>query len=104
MLRCVGNKIQEALRACDQVFRYGGEEFVILIADTNKAGAELVAERIRSDIADCQYGETNLHVTASLGIALLEKNDTATLLFDKADKALYQAKDSGRNRIELYQN
>ena len=104
VLRYVSGKIQGALRGCDQVFRYGGEEFVILLTDTNKAGAKLVAERIRSSIAASQCGETAIQITASLGIAFLEKIDTATRLFDKADKALYQAKDSGRNRIEFYQS
>jgi diguanylate cyclase (GGDEF)-like protein len=104
VLKCVAGKIQETLRSCDQVFRYGGEEFVILLADTDKAGAELVAERIRSGITDCKCGETGIQVTVSLGIAFLQKNDTATQLFDKADKALYKAKDSGRNRFELYQS
>ncbi len=104
VLRCAANKIQGALRSCDQVFRYGGEEFVILLAETNEAGAKLVAERIRNGVASCKCGEPGILITASLGIAFLQKNDTATQLFDNADKALYRAKDNGRNRIELHES
>lgn len=86
--QCTASNIQETLRSCDQVFRYGGEEFVILLAETNEEGTKLVAERIRSGIADCKCGETGIQVTASLGIAFLTENDSSTELFDKTDKAL----------------
>jgi diguanylate cyclase (GGDEF)-like protein len=94
------NCIERGLRLSDQAFRFGGEEFVVLLSDTDLAAAQVVAERIRSCIASSSVinNEMVIRFTASIGIAELDKDDTEQSLFDHADHALYFAKGEGRNR------
>ena len=74
--------------------RFGGEEFVILLSETDLAGAEIVAERIRSSIEAhaLSYDMQSVSVTASLGVSVLHTNDTADSLVKRADDAMYKAK------------
>lgn len=104
VLREVVNQAQHALRTSDLFYRYGGEEFVALLTHTEPAGALVVAERIRSLVRahPCTCDDLELWVTVSLGIAALEQEDTPLSLFDKADHAMYRAKDSGRDRVVVY--
>lgn len=94
-------KIKENLRDSDIVFRYGGEEFIILLSDTDGNGAELLAERIRSSIQHhtIAYGMETIKVTASLGVSTLRDNDTIESFIQRADKAMYTAKTKGRNQV-----
>lgn len=100
VLREVAHRIQRCIRRSDMLFRYGGEEFVILLSNTTKAGANLTAERIRFAIAranrECEQGQ---EVTISLGGTNLREGDDAESLFARADNALYQAKNAGRNCV-----
>ncbi len=100
VLRNVASRIADVMRTTDLVFRYGGEEFVILLAGTPIDGAALVAERIREAIGrqPCPCDGDDIGVTVSLGVAELDDTTEATL-FDRADHALYQAKSHGRNRV-----
>ena len=93
--------IKESLRDSDIIFRYGGEEFVILLSDTDANGAALLAERIRSSIEHhtIAYGMETIKITASLGISTLRKDDSLESFIKRADEAMYKAKDSGRNRV-----
>lgn len=93
--------IKESLRDSDIVFRYGGEEFVILLSDTDARGAELLAERIRSSIErhTIAYGMTTIKVTASLGVSTLRIGDSAESFIKRADEAMYTAKNNGRNQV-----
>jgi len=93
--------IKENLRDSDIVFRYGGEEFVILLSGTNANGAKLLAERIRTSIENhtIAYGMEILKITASLGVSTLRDNDTVESLVQRADKAMYKAKRKGRNQV-----
>ncbi|NOT85768.1 MAG: GGDEF domain-containing protein [Methylococcaceae bacterium] len=102
-LSSVANTLRLAVRATDIVFRYGGEEFVIVLSDTPKAGAEIIAERIRNEInkQSLVYGDTILDITASLGISTLQAEDTTTTLVERADHAMYLAKQNGRNRVQV---
>lgn len=104
VLRTIARRIKEELRETDLLFRYGGEEFVILLSGTDVAGAKVVAERIRQAVAEtpCMCEGSNVHVTVSLGAAQL-KGDSATQLFERADQALYQAKQQGRDRVVIAQ-
>ena len=81
----------------------GGEEFVIIMPDTDLARAIQVGERLRACVASDPFeinSDTLLRVTASVGIATLERaDDTPETLFKRADKALYSAKREGRNRV-----
>lgn len=85
--------------------RYGGEEFVVVLPNTSIEGAKRVAERIRSLIATTPFkaSGTTLYITVSLGIASVIPSDVdgQDTLFKKADDALYQAKEGGRNRVEI---
>lgn len=100
-LASVASWVNESVRGCDTVFRYGGEEFVILLADTHQTDAAIIAERVRSGIEShtLAYGMDVLNITASLGVSSLQKNDSPESLVKRADAAMYQAKQSGRNRV-----
>ncbi|MBI3562284.1 MAG: GGDEF domain-containing protein [Gammaproteobacteria bacterium] len=104
VLRSLSNLIKEALRACDMLFRYGGEEFALLLSGTAHPGAKLVAERVRQSIENYpfEYNGKPLKITVSIGLACLGSRDTAARLFNKADAALYQAKSSGRNCVREF--
>ncbi|AMJ60035.1 hypothetical protein AXW83_06745 [Bosea sp. PAMC 26642] len=91
-------------RATDLFARIGGEEFVALLVGTDKAGALLVAERLRSSIAESSIRTSagSIRVTASVGLAAVTMKDrSVTSSLRRADKALYRAKESGRNRVEV---
>ena len=81
--------------------RFGGEEFILLLAGTTIDEAGFIAERMRKSIENEAYSseDTNLSSTASFGISSLKPLDTIEALINRADKALYIAKDQGRNRV-----
>lgn len=93
--------IQQCTRTTDALFRYGGEEFNILLNNTELSGAKELAERIRSTIekTPCICNDVSINITVSMGISSLQIEDNSTALFKRADSALYQAKDSGRNQV-----
>jgi diguanylate cyclase (GGDEF)-like protein len=100
-LKAVVNCVNDSLRGVDDVFRMGGEEFVILLSDTGPREARMVAERIRSAISGMQF-ETNgmsVPITASLGVATRRQDEGNREVLDRCDKLMYSAKRSGRNRI-----
>ncbi|MFI3135663.1 MAG: GGDEF domain-containing protein [Methylococcaceae bacterium] len=101
-LSSVASWIKQAIRETDIVFRYGGEEFVVVLSDTNKEGAEIIAERIRNEINShtLAYGINVLDITASLGVSTLQVDDTGTSLVQRADHAMYLAKQNGRNQVK----
>nr|CRH07325.1 Protein of unknown function. Probable diguanylate cyclase [Candidatus Magnetococcus massalia] len=103
----VASHVKELLRKADTVGRYGGEEFVVLLPETGLQQAEEKAEQIRHQINALKFKlrDETLQVTASIGVAQLDDGEAADpneeTLIKRADKALYTAKDSGRNRVEL---
>jgi diguanylate cyclase (GGDEF)-like protein len=98
-------QIQALLRKSDIYGRLGGEEFGVLLFDTDVRQAELLAERIRKHIAvmETHVEEKRLSITVSIGVSCLERgtHDTLRRLENRADEALYTAKESGRNRIAI---
>ena len=102
LLREIALACQGTLRGTDVIARFGGEELIVLLPQTDLAGALTMAERIRQRVARLaiQWREQRVEVTVSLGVAAL-RTDTPTLdaLIHEADVALYDAKRSGRNRV-----
>ena len=104
VLREFATRIRKAIRGIDLACRYGGEEFVIVMPETDMAVATVVAERLRRRIASerfsIQQGSSAIEVTISVGIATLDTaDDTAASILKRADQALYRAKRDGRNRV-----
>lgn len=91
------------VRTSDAVFRYGGEEFVILLSNTTLERATFIAERLRSKIEALTLEEDGLRIitTSSIGIAMMEPDETISRLLMRADKAMYQAKRAGRNQVKV---
>jgi diguanylate cyclase (GGDEF)-like protein len=100
-LKAVANIMAKCKRDGDLLFRYGGEEFVVLMRDTEMEGAGLLAERIRSYIEThpCSCSGADLNIRVSIGVSVLQKNDSPVSLFTRADQALYSAKRHGRNQV-----
>jgi len=100
-LAFVARKIKESVRGSDVVFRYGGEEFVILLADTTPDKAVIIAERIRASLENhtLAYDMSALNITLSLGVSALQTTDSANDFIKRADAAMYEAKQQGRNRV-----
>jgi diguanylate cyclase (GGDEF)-like protein len=104
VLQQVAELLRQHMRPGDTVYRYGGEEFAVLARETDLADGHAVAERLRHAIAT-HYGENapeEISVTISVGLALLSKDaESAADVIDAADRALYAAKDAGRNRVRV---
>ncbi len=93
-LKKVAHKLVGQLRSGDHVYRYGGEEFAILLSNTPVAVATQVAERVRKSVK-------TTGVTISVGVASSNSVNSALDLVDTADRALYRAKQDGRNRVAI---
>lgn len=106
VLRTVATIIKEHLRESDIPARYGGEEFAILLPYTHIDEAQIVGERLRKAVEETSIpiDKKNINVTISMGLAEFEPNLTGEELFKNADKALYEAKESGRNRVCIDRN
>lgn len=105
ILKDVAFIINDSFRKTDMVFRYGGEEFVVILTETDSQGAQIPLERLRERIANSEFTfkTQKLNVTISIGYASnLDDAEDAVELFSFADDALYKAKESGRNRILNY--
>lgn len=102
VLAGVGAVLQATVRDTDVAGRWGGEEFMILLADVDRDTARIAAEKIRAAVAKLKIVGVEQSVTASIGVAVLpdDGTDVATLIRN-ADRALYAAKAAGRNRVEL---
>ncbi len=105
VIKAVAEAAQAAIRTSDMVFRYGGEEFLILLSNTGRDGATLLAERLRQKIEEtCIICDgTHVSATVSIGVTCMNsKDDSRSEMFSRADTALYQAKSSGRNRCNFF--
>jgi diguanylate cyclase (GGDEF)-like protein len=102
VLKTISDIAHGVIRTSDQFYRYGGEEFVIIAAHSALDGTRLLAERLRASIYDKNHrGVSGLTLSSSFGVAQLRADETGTELFERADKALYQAKRSGRNQVAV---
>lgn len=109
VLQSIGQLLRDSCRVYDIPGRYGGEEFCILLPETRLGNTNVVAERIRSrlEATHMSAGNASINVTVSIGIAGLDnagdvEEVSPAALIDRADRALYTAKNRGRNRIELW--
>lgn len=112
VLKTIARVIKMQLRDYDIAGRYGGEEFSIILPYTKLSEAQMVAERLRKAVektkidiskVNSDVTEKNIGVTISLGVAEYSPDDDENTLLQKADKALYKAKENGRNRVESYE-
>lgn len=92
--------VEQSLRGTDQVFRFGGDEFAILLEKEGLTAAHIVAARINHAISQSAIFN-KYNVSTSIGCACFNENDTPTDLFARADKALYAAKDAGKNCMKI---
>jgi len=104
VLRQLATRVRKSIRGIDLACRYGGEEFVIVMPETDMAVATIVAERLRRRIAAepfaIQQGARTIEATISIGIATLDTgDDNVAKILKRADQALYRAKRDGRNRV-----
>ena len=111
VLKTVSRIIKLQLRDYDIAGRYGGEEFAVLLPFTKLEEAKMVAERLRKAVENkkidiskinTESPQKNISVTISLGVAEYNNGDSEDTLLQNANKALYKAKESGRNRVEEY--
>jgi diguanylate cyclase (GGDEF)-like protein len=101
VLKHLSKLLKENTRKTDFAFRYGGEEFMVLLTNADVRNAAHVAEQIRKKLEATNFSlkEKSFNVTASFGISLFEKTDTAESAVKRADERLYKAKQTGRNKI-----
>lgn len=103
VLKKVTSVIKEQLRITDLFVRYGGEEFVIILSDVRLDVATTIADRVRIAVSEIEIAiaglDKPLHKTISMGVAEFDSNEPLQNLVERADKALYAAKESGRNKI-----
>lgn len=101
-LALVASVVRQGCREVDTAYRYGGEEFVVLLPETEITVAAQVAERLRHNIAQaplCTGGGVVVHLSASFGLAAYRPGDSAESLFARADQGVYAAKRAGKNRV-----
>lgn len=103
VLRSIAQSLKAQLRNIDRVFRYGGEEFLVLLSGTDSEAAGAIGERLRQATMALQYPmlEHTLELSISLGCATLLPAESADSLLRRADTALYVAKREGRNRLAM---
>jgi len=103
VLQDVAARMTMAYRNSDIIGRYGGEEFIIILSDTGADIAMEIAERVRHRVGDTPViiDDLEIGMTISQGLAQATAGDNSQTLLERADKALYRAKENGRNRVEL---
>ncbi len=101
VLRALSDVVKNSIRKSEFVARYGGEEFSIILPKCKRKEAKDIGKRIRKEVSETnlKYKEKRLDVTISVGISYLKSDDTPESLIERADKALYRAKQEGRNRV-----
>ncbi len=101
VLLLLARKMRTSFRFDDQLYRFGGEEFVVLMHCADHGQAQATLERFRQQIAEHEFPQVK-HITICIGFTPLDLNDTPSGAFDRADKAVYYAKEHGRNQVCSY--
>jgi diguanylate cyclase len=106
VLRSVAQYLQANIRPYDQLYRYGGEEFLLCLPETSVAAAVGLTERLRAGVAAQSIGNSTdgpgIRVTASFGVAALDGSLPVEKAIERADQAMYGAKSAGRDRVEIF--
>ena len=102
VLLLVSRLMKRSFRGADQLFRFGGEEFVVVLERTNEMGAAIALERLRSAVAEYPFPQIG-RVTISTGFTRIVLSDVSTTCVERADEALYYAKNHGRNRVQNWE-
>ncbi|RXJ76119.1 hypothetical protein CRV03_10165 [Arcobacter sp. F155] len=102
VLKIISKVLLENIREHDSVARWGGEEFLVLLPQTDELGARNVAEKIRKAIESYKRDDIPRQITASFGVTRFKEDDNETSVLKKADDALYKAKKEGKNRVEVF--
>jgi diguanylate cyclase len=103
VLKIIGSELRKRLRKTDFIARFGGEEFVVLLPNTPYEAGQQLMDALRDSISNCPFhfkGE-RVVITLSAGLTAFGQDDTTERAFERADGALYRAKNAGRNRVEL---
>jgi diguanylate cyclase (GGDEF)-like protein len=104
VLNHVATQIKNSLRGCDIIARYGGEEFLIILSETDEMLAIGVLERVRNQIEKkaIKVGNEKIYVSVSIGVTEIRNDENPLVSIEKADLALYNAKKSGKNKVEVF--
>jgi diguanylate cyclase (GGDEF)-like protein len=102
VLLLVARLLKQAFRGADQLFRFGGEEFIIVLDRATKPGAQIAFNRARAMVEECRFPQVG-KVTFSLGYTRIDPQDAAGTCIERADAALYYAKHHGRNNVQSYE-
>ena len=105
-IRLAAEAAEAVLRRSDVIGRYGGEEFSVVLPDTDQGAAETIAERVRSQVGAIVVPGTTKELSVSIGVVSCrpDAQETVDSILEKADRAMYDAKRLGRNRVEIYTN
>lgn len=103
VLKIIAAELRKRLRKTDFIARFGGEEFALLLPETPLLGGVQLLENLRANIQQCpfHFKGARIEVTFSAGVSAFGPGDTAEQVFERADRAMYRAKESGRNRVEV---
>ena len=102
VIRRVSSVFHHFTRGSDALARFGGEEFILMLRDTDRFQASMVAERVREQVESLVDLPAEIRITASIGVAISTSSDTPESLFKKADDALYDSKRAGRNTVTCH--
>ena len=104
VLVTLANIIKQSVRAGDLAFRYGGEEFLVVLPGTTSQIGHKIAERLRQKMADWpfEHEAEQIRVTVSIGMSLKKPGMNSQTVFEQADAAMYRAKQSGRNNVQVH--
>ena len=103
VLVVLARQVEDSLRGCDHLGRWGGEEFIVLARHAELSSLMGLAERLRTLVANLNVNGLNSPLTVSIGVAIWQPEDSGKTLIARADQAMYRAKHAGRNRVEMAQ-
>lgn len=102
VLKVFADQVSQSIRKTETIGRWGGEEFVLILSQTDLNSAYLVSEKIRKIIAKTRFDDIDGEITCSFGVASYDNDVNLDELIEQADQALYQAKENGRNQVKVY--